>query len=273
MAKFDFPEVVKTEAWASNLQKVQVMALPFPVAYIWALYGEVKAKPEEGPIYYGGWAANLERVKAIADACKLTPEYPDGWLIAERSMQNGDVIQALLTRAVYICPVGYREIWRSETGGASLDYQDGYRHHLQVLALVANVSPQKDAKAWSMAVLTAKGYQASWVLQAIKNWSYMMGEARAVVAPNVPEWAFYIPLGTFGQERKLQTVGGDHPQKLTTITTFTPAELATRIKLIERLYIGYEGVEVIAGIANDPRVQAWLRAWDNPVNDPGPGIE
>lgn len=273
MEKLEYPTNVNLDVLNNNLQALHIMALPFPVAYIWSIYGEPKAKPEEGPVFYGGWAANAERVKAMVDVAKITPDYPDGWLQVERPMQNGDKINALLTRTIYAAPIGYRAIWRSENGGAAKDYQEGYRHHLQILALVATVSPQKTALPWAMAVITAKGFQASWVLQAIKDWSYMMGEAKNIIDPNIPDWSFFVPLGTFGQERRLVTVGGDHPKKLTMNVTYTPAELSTRIKLLERLYIGYAGIETVSSVANDPRVQAWLKAWDNPINEVEPEAE
>jgi hypothetical protein len=232
--------------------------LPFPVVYIWALNGQGSYRSEGGALYYGGWASKSEDLQDAAEAQNL--DLPKDWVPVTISSRDGGEFEAYTARNIIIAPIGKRLSWLHD-GKRSSAYVEGGRRHLQILAYLAEnrgESEEPRFKSWGPVVLTAKGYQARNVLDALARWEKATASIRRKVAPQIPAWCFYLSLGTYEKERQAINVGKPGAQSpITPITAYIPEKLTE--KLMEDLFVGSE----VANAMSEYHDQAsdWLKAW------------
>lgn len=251
-----------------GMRSGEVIELPFPVIYTWALTGQANFKNmyQVAPaLYYGGWACKKDDMDAVCDSSGLKP--PAGWAEATIPTRDGKEFEAFTARSVIIAPFGKRLSWIGHDGKRSPDYIEGGRRHVQVLAYLAEKQGENGSGKyvpWGPVVLTAKGYQARNLMDAFSKWDKASAPTRRKIAPGVPAWCFYLALGTFGKERKAENVGKPGAQSpITPIAAYIPEQLTE--EQIARLFVG----DTVAAIMADLQEQAqeWLSAWSQPLDE------
>lgn len=249
-----------------GMRSGDALELPFPTIYIWALNGQTSYKPQGGALYYGGWACKAEDLQSIADQQALP--IPRDWKQVTISSRDGGEFEAYTTRSLILAPIGKRESWLTD-GKRSSSYVEGGRRHLQVLAYLSEAVGENGSKQfepWGPVILTAKGYQARYILDAFARWDKATAPIRWKVAPGVPAWCFYLSLGTFGKERQTMNVGKPGAQSpVTPISAYIPDRFTE--DLMSSLFVGSE----IAAVMSDLQDKAgeWLNAWkENAVLEP-----
>lgn len=256
-----------TEKLNNGMRSGDVIELPFPVIYIWALNGQAtyKSQASAAPaLYYGGWACKADDALLVAEHSGLT--VPADWKRVAMASRDGNEIDAFVMRNVIVAPIAKRESWLLDMQ-RSPHYVDGARRHVQALAYLAEAKGENGNKAiipWGPVVLTAKGYQAKNLLDSFRQWDKGTASLRSKIAPGVPSWCFYLSIGTFGKERQAVNVGKSGAQSpITPISAYIPDDLTE--ERITRLFVGQE----VAGLMADYMDQAaeWLRAWKAPVEE------
>jgi hypothetical protein len=236
-----------------------VVDLPFPVVYVWALNGQTGYKSQGGALYYGGWASKAEDLQTVADQQALP--IPNEWKQVTIASRDGGEFEAYTTRSLIVAPIGRRESWLQD-GRRSSTYMDGGRRHIQVLAYMAEASGTNGSKnftPWGPVVLTAKGYQARNLLDAFARWDKATSQIRHKVAPGVPAWCFYLSMGTFGKDRQAMNVGKPGAQSpITPISAYVPERFTE--ELMNNLFVGSEVAVIMADLQD--QASQWLKAWD-----------
>lgn len=244
-----------------------VVDLPFPVVYVWALNGQASYKAQGGAPYFGGWACKADELHAVSEQQGLA--LPQEWKLTTISSRDGGEFEAFTSRQAIVAPIGKRESWLHD-GKRSAEYLEGGRRHLQVLAYLAEPQGKNGSRhyvPWGPVVLTAKGYQARNLLDAFIRWDKATSQIRRKVAPGVPAWCFYLALGTFEKERHAVNVGKPGAQSpITPISAYIPERFTE--ELITSLFVGNE----VATLMSDLQDQAadWLKAWQMaaPIAEP-----
>ena len=235
-----------------------VVELPFPVIYIWALNGQPSYKSQGGALYYGGWACKSEDLESYSEQLGL--EIPAEWKRVTIASRDGGEFDAYTNRSLTIAPIGKRESWLHD-GQRFTDYIDGGRRHLQVLSYLAEGKGSNGAKQYEPfgpVVLTAKGYQARNLLDAFARWEKTTSQIRWKVSPGIPAWCFYMTLGTFGKERQAVNVGKPGAQSpITPITAYIPETLTEN--LLSAFYVGNQVAANMATLQD--QASDWLNAW------------
>ena len=236
----------------------EIVDLPFPVVYVWALNGQSSHKSQGGALYFGGWASKAEDAQAIAEQQGLP--IPRDWKQVTISSRDGGEFEAFTARNVVVAPIGRRLSWLHD-GKRSASYIEGGRRHLQVLAYLAEPVGENGTRQfqpWGPVVLTAKGYQARNLLDAFARWEKATSQIRWKVAPGIPAWCFYLSLGTYGKERQAMNVGKPGAQSpITPITAYIPERFTD--ELMMNLFVGNEIAAVMADLQD--QASDWLKAW------------
>jgi hypothetical protein len=231
--------------------------LPFPVVYLWALNGQASYRSQGGALYYGGWACKSDDLQMAAEAQEI--EIPRDWTLDSITSRDGGEFEAYTTRYVIVAPIGKRVSWLHD-GKRYANYVDGARRHLQILAYLAEGigdAENRQFQPWGPIVLTAKGYQAQNMLDALVRWEKVTASLRRKVAPQVPAWCFYLSLGTYGKERQVLNVGKPGAQSpITPIGTYI--EGLSEQKL-QNLFVGEETARLMVEIQD--QASDWLKAW------------
>jgi hypothetical protein len=238
----------------SGMATNEGVELPFAAPILWALNGQSSYKAQGGAAYFGGWACDTDNLQAVLDAQALP--MPTGWTSTTLANRDGSEYDATLTRHIVIAPIAKRQAWISD-GQRTSDYQDGARRHVQVLCYMAEKTAE-GLVPWGPVVLSAKGYQARNLLDAFSKWDKAIGPMKRKFAASVPSWCFYLSLGTFDKERKVEQVGKNGAQSpITPISAYVPDTIDEA--LLKKLFVGQE----VAGIMADLLDQAadWLGAW------------
>lgn len=245
--------------------------LPFPTLNIWVNNGDARLKANATAcpmLYYGGWATDNEALGELILAGHV-PSDLEKWSAFEGAGDKGNW-QGRGSRLVTAAIIASRSRWLApdgKTAGPHFDAAKGLkRQHVQWLSLL-----YVNSKPWGYAVLTAKGYQAMNVTNAIKDWAAAIQPHRAALnAQALPLSAFAITLGTTGPEPVFKDVGKSATSKITPIVAVIPADL-TAEKVAQR-FIGAQNVR-----ANNERLaQAadWLAAWKGKTEaEPEPELE
>jgi hypothetical protein len=235
-----------------------IVELPFPVVYIWALNGQSSYKSQGGALYYGGWACKVEDLQALTDQQGLP--IPADWKQVTIASRDGGEFEAFTTRNVIVAPIGKRVSWLFD-GKRFADYVEGGRRHVQVLAYLAEGRGENGSKQfvpWGPVVLTAKGYQARNLLDAFVRWDKATSQIRWKISPGVPAWCFYLSLGTFGKERQAVNVGKPGAQSpITPISVYVPERMSE--DFIGSLFVGGQVAELMASLQD--QAADWLKAW------------
>jgi hypothetical protein len=249
----------------AGMRMSDVIELPFPAPYLWALNGQPSYKSQGGALYYGGWATKAEDVDALIGASDLP--VPAEWKRATIALRDGGEFEAYTTRNLIVAPIGKRESWLLD-GKRSSEYMEGGRRHIQALCYLAEGigdAGNRQFQPWGPVVLTAKGYQARNLLDAFSKWERATATLRWKVAPKVPAWCFYLSLGTFGRERQALNVGKPGAQSpITPIGAYISDRLDE--SMIANLFVGQEVAEHMAELQD--QAAEWLGAWQDPALSP-----
>lgn len=234
--------------------------LPFDAPVFWWMNGspQNRALAQSTPaVYYGGWAANADSIDSVQEP---RGGIPAGLVKTDIYTRNSKTVEAYTSRVLVVAPIGFRSCWVAGADGAqvrSLAYTPGGRQHIQVLALMG-VKADGAYQSWGPVVLSAKGYQAQYLSTALKDWKKTLERPRREHAPNVPAWAFWCALGTFGQNPSVMQVGkGNNTSPITPIELHIP-KVIDREKMIT-LFVGTHGVDEMASLLEEAK--EWLNAW------------
>jgi hypothetical protein len=238
--------------------------LPFPVIYFWAHNGQPNYKSAGGALYYGGWVCKAEEARSVCDEQALP--IPAAWQAADVANRDGSEYEAYTARHLVFAPIGKRESWLVDNK-RSPHFVDGGRRHVQVLVYLAETIKGEDGvtrfQPWGQAVLTAKGYQAKNLLDALATWEKVTAQIRSKVAPGVPAWCFYLSVGTFGKERQAQQVGKSGAQSpITPVSVYVPERFTE--ELMQSLFVGEDVATIMAELQG--QAGEWLNAWKTETN-------
>lgn len=234
--------------------------LPFTAPVFWWLNGNAQARAlavQTPALFYGGWACNQEDLDEVVDD---RGSLPGGLVKTEIYTREGKNIFAFTSRILIVAPIGFRRGWI--TGGQDSNtryarYMEGARQHIQILALMGQQMPDKTYQSWGPIVLSAKGYQAQYLTSAMKDWKKVLEKSRRQHAPQVPAWAFWAGVGTFGNDINIHMVGKTAKSPITPVELFTPREVT--LEMLRRLYVGKETVSEMADLMDE--ATDWLNAW------------
>lgn len=245
-----------------GMRSGETAELPFPVVYIWALNGQASYRSQGGALYFGGWACRSEDTQFAIESQGI--QVPTDWKQVTISSRDGGEFEAYTSRNIIVAPIGKRISWISE-GKRSAAYVEGSRRHLQILAYLAESSGENGSRrfdAWGPVVLTAKGYQAGNVLDALALWEKVTAPIRRSITTNIPAWCFYLSLGTYGKERQVKNVGKPGAQSpITPISAYIPEKFDE--KLMKDLFVGAEVAQKMAELQD--QASEWLKAWSEGV--------
>lgn len=233
--------------------------LPFPAPLLYVKNGQPAYKQLNNAQYFGGWAADAEKMEEAIDEGGKT--FPLSLASATESKKDGEEYKIYCARAVVVAPVGRRISWVTESNGdvkRSTKYGKGSRMHIQLLAYMAE-KKEKAIVPWGPVVLSAKGIQAGNVLGAFREWSKASKEIRKKCANALDAAWFYLPIGTFG-ERQVKEVGKATKNSITPIRAYIPE--AVDEAYLTRMFVGADVAAEMAGYKT--QAAEWLNAWKEP---------
>ena len=114
-------------------------------------------------------------------------------------------------------------------------------------------------------MMTAKGWQGKYLLDAFSTWNRNTARVRGKVAPGIPAWCFYLSVGTFGEFKKAPVGSGDQQSIITPIGPYIPKEITPA--LMENLFVGEDVADAMATYLEE--LQEWLHAYENKGNGNG----
>jgi len=249
--------------------------LPFAAPVFWWMNGnpQNRALATSTPaIYFGGWAANADSIEEVADD---RGGLPGGLVKTDIYTRDSNTVEAYTTRLLVVAPISFRQAWITgqQQTVRHVKYVQGGRQHIQVLCLTGYQLQDKTYQSWGPIVLSAKGYQAQYLMSAMKDWRKAIDRALGVIKanPKPPAWGFWGGIGTFGDKVDTQMVGKSTQSPITPINLFTPKELTA--ELLRRLYVGRDGVDEMAQLLDE--ASDWLNAWKSSdvAGAQTPGIE
>ncbi len=234
--------------------------LPFAAPYLWVVNGDPKMKPLGGALYYGGWITRAEEMLAVCEEKGVA--VPPGFARQPIPLRNGEEFEGFATRYVLVAPIGARSAWLQGSNNLHVSrYQEGARRHVQALCLLGSKHGENGSATvipWGPVVLTAKGYQATYLVKAFREWEKKTKPLRQKVAPGVPAACFYMAVGTFGDKPEVMNVGRAESSTITPIRLYLPSALTE--KTMEQLFV----TEALAQLMVELRKEAepWLNAWE-----------
>lgn len=262
---FDIPQEF-SDALNQGLKQEGGVQLPFTAPLMWWSNGSaqnkglVKVSPA---LYFGGWMTQEEHMD---DAAQENGGIPVAFAKTDFVNRKGDSIPAYSARAVVMVPLAYRVAWvpKRDNGGFGerfTAYHPGTSMHIQLLALLATATEDNQYRPWGPVILSAKSFQAGYLLDAIKEWPKVIGPALRQIGSKTPASAFWMGVGTFGTEFTQKMVGKNGSQSpITPLTLFTPANVD--IDLLKKLFVGAETVAKMADYI--AQAAEWLQAWKQP---------
>lgn len=239
--------------------------LPFPARHFYALNGDARMANAGVPaMFFGGFAtdkADWDNYLGQSGLKQLS-----GMTVGTISGRDSNgAVEIYTARSLYIAPVAMRTAWLVDNGKRRVnEYQPGARRHSQMLVVLADKNEDGALAIHGPAVLTAKGFQANNLIGAIDAWTKHTSSIRSQAAPGVPAWLFWLAIGTFGNQRVVDMVGGAQKSPITPIHAYLPEPMTEEI--LTKTY----GGEALARMIVDLRgkAQDWTLAWSQP--DEGP---
>lgn len=214
--------------------------LPFPYLRLSWNNGNAHASKNEGAKYFGGFQRGENDIQE--DLAKLQfdnlPNYftpPTEWI-----SEKGATYQARSTRFLYAAPISAKDDWWKDK------QTQKRRHRLDFLVYLASVEKEV-VVPWGPAVISAKQYSASGIIDAFQGWGKDTRSARHEFAGDLDEMFFYHCVGTFGNERVIQKVG----ESIIITCQFNKPSTWTE-KMLEKMFVG----ESIAAVMVDLQGQA-----------------
>ncbi len=243
--------------------------LPFMVGVTWIMNGDAKmaalvqAKQAPAATFFGGWAAGTDDFAAMFES--INAEVMPTWKAATLSNRAGKAYEVYVARTVTFAPFAMRSSWlHKDTRVRYPDYVQGTSQHVQIAGYFFYQAKnqnggQDEFRPLFPVVLTAKGFQAKNLQEALKAWKRNSMAARKKLGDKGESpWAFCMTIGTFGAERKSKMVGPQGKQSPITPVELAPVEKITA-EYLESRYVGdavLETMNEMAGMANE-----WMNAW------------
>jgi hypothetical protein len=261
---FDVPDEVAQQI-NQGMDLGGKIELPFTAPFVYWKNGSptLRAMAQTAPaLYYGGWEVDRQGLDDAIEEYGPINGVP--FVPVDLTSKNGKEYMAYLTRYLYIAPISFREFWElgsQETGYTRVaKYQDGARHKVQLLAMLGQSDANKNIVPWGAIVLSAGGYQAGYLKECVRNWRNALEKPRKQHAPKVPVWAFWMCIGTFGTELKVENVGKNAKSPITPIKVATPQTID--LELMKKLYVGSGGLTLMSDWLTSAR--EWLDAGKQP---------
>lgn len=230
--------------------------LPFPAPVLWWRNGDRKMKQLGGVEYYGGWAISADELEDL----QVAP--PEGFAKATWSGKENDY-DVYCGRYVGFAPIARRQKW--EQAKAPDGTPKGYgRSSLQVLGVAATWDADaKQFLSYGPVVLSAKGWTAKHLQDALREFERVTAEPRKALASNLPANFFYAPVGSFGDEPNVVIVGKGPDQSPITPPTLRHVE-TYNAPTLQAMYLGPSTIQ--AAIEWKQQADEWMKAWDKPKN-------
>ncbi len=244
--------------------------LPFPAPVFYVVNGDPRLKSAGGAQYYGGWATDADKLIEASVVWTENGTVPDGLERTEMMSAGNKTLDVFTARSIVVAPIDMRKSWFTQDQNGSIqrspDYFQGARQHIQALCMLAEKHEDGTFLAWGPCVLSAKGMQAKRLHYSFTDWSRKIASTRKKIAPDVPDFCFYLAIGTFGKERKSEMVGQQGAQSaITPIGAYLPETISEQ--LLESLFVGQDVADQMALIRND--AAEWLTAWGTPTQKNG----
>jgi hypothetical protein len=249
----------KSSDLGNPFQATGEISLPFPHLKLYWHNGKADAEPK-GAYHYGGWYCEADKFIPDIENFNVDPAVigfkgPDTW-----HNQKGGEYQSYHIRSVSVAPIANRKYWFTDNEGRN-------KSTYALLAFMATYSAE--AKVFvplGPVVLSASSYSGGFLEDAIKSFPTLTAEARKKVAPNVPSWQWYIPVGTFGTKRITKIVG------TTKTSPVVPAQIYAPEKgwenNISNYFVSNEVVEQM--MDTKKAAQEWLDWRPEKVQEPTP---
>ncbi len=217
--------------------------LPFPVVVCRWMNGDVHQKKANDATYFGGWAASADSMEDIMGQLGIGahPSFTKNALINNENKEY----QAYISRSVLVAVCAKRKQWTDKGS------------HVQLVALLAEITAEKSYKLWGTAMLTSKGYSARFIENALAQWDSTTAQARREFASGLPSQFFWAAIGTFGTEPIIESVGKKEKSPVTPAKCWLPKEFND--PTITRHFVGEENMARMAEIAKQS--EEWRKAW------------
>lgn len=225
--------------------------LPFPVAVLRWLNGDARNKKAADPTYFGGWAVSSDNMEDLIAQSGVGLHA--SFFEAELVNNDGKEYKAYIARSITVAVCAKRTQWIKGKGS-----------HMQILALAAELNQDKKAfTAWAPVMLTAKGYSAKNINDALSKWDSATSAARREFASGMPSQFFWAAIGTFGQEPIFESVGKTQKSTITPCDAWLPKEFNDAI--ITRHFVGEENMKRMAELTK--LSEEWRKAWASKEGD------
>ena len=216
-------------------------------------------------LYYGGWGTDKQEMDDAIEAYGT----PGKVIEVEMTNQDGKDYQAYVSRYVIVAPIAYRDAWFKKDGVNWLrkaKWEDGYNHHkIQMLCYRAR-QIEDGAEPWGPVVLTVSGYNAGFLLDAVKNWARFLDPVRKKYALNVPAWGFWMSVGSFGPEPIFKSVGKGTQKPINPIGLHFPTKEPT-LEMLKKVFVGKDTLAEMAALMEE--CEEWLNNWkEDPTEQP-----
>ena len=175
-----------------NIGPNEGITLPFAAPVAWWT-NQRSQNPNDGVDYFGGWACNAGEYR---DAVQQYGQFPY-WKQVESGI--GTLMQ---TRSFLVAPFASRWRWMDESKG---DSRTG--GHLQQIVYAGYTNQDGGITPWGPIVLSLKVTAQMRFNELMKTWSQKTYAARLEYANGLPAHYFWMPIGSFGNEPVIETVG------------------------------------------------------------------
>jgi hypothetical protein len=219
--------------------------LPFPVAVMSWRNGKAGFKKAADMTYFGGWAASEESMNDLVAQSGIGQH--SSFVLTSLVNNDGGEYLAYISRSITVAVCAKRKQWIEGKGG-----------HVQILALAAELNQDKKSfTAWAPVMLTAKGYSALRIENALSQWDSATATSRREFANGMPSQFFWTAIGTFGADPIFESVGKEQKSTITPCKLWLPKEFNEAI--ITRHFVGKENMQKMADLAKQS--EEWRKAW------------
>lgn len=258
---FDVPEGYNDDVGSTLNDGIQ---LPFFAPFLSFNNGSSAFKKISLAAYTGGWSMFTEDM----DTLNAEIGHPhDGFELVEGLSKKGGEYDAWLAQHLYVTMIGQRTRWLTSDTGKK-------RSHMQALCAIAEDPGGTEPPVfYSMVVLVAKGYQTDYLKRAFGSWYSASLPLRKSFAgsgrPALHESLFWVPIGRFGKDRKVEMKGeGRNQSEVAPIVSQFPDLSKGGNEYLRMMYIGRETAEFLQATVKDS--QEWLndKIWRDGADQP-----
>lgn len=224
--------------------------LPFPVAVMRWNNGDARNKKSADPTYFGGWAVSSDNMDELI--AQMGIGVHSSFVKTSLVNNDGKEYEAYISRTVTVAVCAKRKQWGDKGS------------HVQIVALAAELTADKKSFSnWAPVMLTAKGYSAKFMEDALSQWDSATAAARREFAQGMPSQFFWAVIGTFGTEPVFESVGKAQKSTITPCKLWLPKEFNDAI--ITRHFVGKENMAKMAELSK--LSEDWRKAWADKAGD------